>query len=452
MSDPIDALDPTLKRIHKSQLPTVEKVWPGGEVYHASDSIHASVCPAGNDIRQFYLEVVREGDLTTVPAPVISASRFVPQIMIEHLMRNKADSALGVKFKPGEEITCMEGAMHTFVTPIVPRCEMEGDYRFEGGHRVPPFGNTTVGAGENKTTNVRKTRPVVMSATIHLDFEFAGREQVMRDLCTLRDEEIVGKDLNSGPAFQILTRASKQDQASRDAYDNELRAHMVYHLLTHRRLPALSEAKKPMSKDYATTWLESLIVADLSLPEQFLGKFLTISRTQVLSIEMLFTAMFQIVRNEFSALEALCTQGYVYTYDPTSIFAGAIGAVILNRLFIAALKYLSDHSQLAHMRVLGFNDYGDRAAVGLLKTALVRQESVEVVSKAAVFGGDGGTYDVGEWEAAKGAMLVIHNNSDGFGQNIETEGMSSLDGAIGGRSSAAASLERSRPDLLDYIF
>ena len=49
-------------------------------------------------------------------------------------------------------------------------------------------------------------------------------------------------------------------------------------------------------------------------------------------------------------------------------------------------------------------------------------------------------------------MLVIHNNSDGFGQNIETEGMvGSLDGAIGSSSSAAASLERNRKDLLDFI-
>jgi len=49
-------------------------------------------------------------------------------------------------------------------------------------------------------------------------------------------------------------------------------------------------------------------------------------------------------------------------------------------------------------------------------------------------------------------MLVVHNNSDGFGQNIETEyALGSLDGAVGSNSSAAASLYRGREDLLDFI-
>lgn len=53
---------------------------------------------------------------------------------------------------------------------------------------------------------------------------------------------------------------------------------------------------------------------------------------------------------------------------------------------------------------------------------------------------------------AKSAMSVIHNNSDGFGQNIETEAMTgSLDGAIGSSSSVAASLERSRGHLSNFI-
>ncbi|KAJ5046611.1 uncharacterized protein L3040_003849 [Drepanopeziza brunnea f. sp. 'multigermtubi'] len=121
---------------------------------------------------------------------------------MEHPMRNKADAALGV--------TCMEGAMDTFVTPIVPRCEIEGDYRFAGGLQVPPFGSMMIsgGAGEGGERSIRRTRPVVMSATIQLDFEQPvgpGAGQVMGDLCRFRSKELVGGDLlkSSAAAFQM---------------------------------------------------------------------------------------------------------------------------------------------------------------------------------------------------------------------------------------------------------
>jgi hypothetical protein len=58
--------------------------------------------------------------------------------MTVHLMQRKKSSAIGVKFETHclDKITDMEGALHTFVTPIVPYCEMVGDYRFEGMHGV----------------------------------------------------------------------------------------------------------------------------------------------------------------------------------------------------------------------------------------------------------------------------------------------------------------------------
>lgn len=59
-------------------------------------------------------------------------------------MRRKKDTAIGVKFigrkirsAPAsgtikqDEITNMEGAMHTFVTPVVSRVEIIGDYRYD---------------------------------------------------------------------------------------------------------------------------------------------------------------------------------------------------------------------------------------------------------------------------------------------------------------------------------
>lgn len=51
----------------------------------------------------------------------------------------------------------------------------------------------------------------------------------------------------------------------------------------------------------------------------------------------------------------------------------------------------------------------------------------------------------------KNWALVLHNNSDAFGQNIETEGETSMDGVIGYNSDAAVQLERGRSDLVNII-
>jgi hypothetical protein len=78
-----------------------------------SDDLHASPVPSGANARDFYLNEVDWKDL---PPPLVSHSEFVPLVMVEHLMKRKKDSALGVKFTqrgPGslkiDEITNMEG-------------------------------------------------------------------------------------------------------------------------------------------------------------------------------------------------------------------------------------------------------------------------------------------------------------------------------------------------------
>ncbi|PVH76719.1 hypothetical protein DL98DRAFT_517808 [Cadophora sp. DSE1049] len=312
------------------------------------------------------------------------------------------------------------------------------------------------------------TRSVVMSASIHMDFELSS---VMTELCRLRGAEVVGRDLGEDPSWKILSKEDKQDTVLRDAYDEALRQHMVFHLMSSRRLPAVSEqSNKVMNREQALSLLSLLISnsSPIDIPAHLTNQHVKIN-SRTLSLELLFATAFHLVRNEFSALEALCPQGYVYTYDPASIFAGSVGAGLLNRLFILAVKHLSSHNQLTNLRIFGFNNYADRPALELLKTALAAQPNVIVVSKSELFqaedgryddgtwlegkgNGDGGRYDVSKWPSAKRAMLVIHNNSDAFGQNVETEGMGgSLDGAVGASSSAAGTLERGRGDLLDYV-
>jgi hypothetical protein len=281
-----------------------------------------------------------------------------------------------------------------------------------------------------------------------MDFE---NSQVMFRACKLDPVEVEGADL--GDNWEgILSTELKQDDWARTRYDQMLRRHMVFHLTSGRILPAKRDAPEVFDLESSIRLLEDAIWRDEDSGLQLKDKYTRVHNDQVLSLEMLFNIALHQARNEFSALEALCPQGYVYTYDPASIFSQEIGARILNRLMLNAVKHLSNKSQLELMRIFAFNDYADRGIVGLATKALELQTNVRVVRKEQLFRGAGGTYDIGDFKEARGCMLVVHNNSDGFGQNIETEGVyGSLDGAIGSQSSGAASLERGRNDLLDFL-
>lgn len=376
-------------------------------------------------------------------------------------MRRKKDGAIGVKFVPKggyrtfgrdkpDEITNMEGALHTFVTPVVGRCEMTGDYRYSaahGGHGVSDYGNVEPEEGDRKRM-VRLTRSVVMSASIHMDFE--GTKVLLR-LCKLDSHECLGVDLLRDRYWHVLSVADKQDDQKRDVYDDLLKRHMVFHLTRDGRLPARRNVKAMNFKE-TLSFLDEAITRG-SVAEKVVGKFAELLNDQVVSLELLFSTALHQVRNEISALEVLCPNGYVYTYDPASIFAREIGPPLLNHLMLAGLRALSDSSYFKNMRIFAFNDYADRNILSLVARALTKQTHVQVVRKEDLFKGPDGRYEIGRYEKAVGAMLVVHNNSDAFGQNIETEGdFGSLDGALGVNSSAAASLARDRDDLLKFVF
>jgi len=408
------------------------------EASGTSASIHASPVPTEDSPRTFYLS-----DPQLVPPPLISCSPFVPPALVHHLMRNKKSSALGIKFVPGgrDSVTNMEGAMHSFVTPVVPRCEMVGDYVWRGRHALAYFGNS-----EKK----RLCRSVVLSASIQPDFE---DDQIMLTLSKLGTNVVEGYDLLIGDKWDLLSVDRKQDRRERAVYDAELRAHMIFHLTHAHFLPAKQDVSdlNILSTRATIDYLNQMIISKRVTGQHLEGKFLKLIGGEILSLELLFNIAVQQARNEFSALEALCPQGYVYTFDPASIFAATIGAAILNRLMLCALQMLSKHNKFANMRVYAFNDYTEPAIMPLVRIVLEEQQ-VRVMKKADLFMGKGGLYDVEEYEGCEGAMLVLHNNSDGFGQNIETEYMGcSLDGVIGASSSGAASLQRSREDLLDFV-
>ncbi|KZV96857.1 hypothetical protein EXIGLDRAFT_732164 [Exidia glandulosa HHB12029] len=410
----------------------------------SSDRIAGTLVPSGAQVRKFYL-----GTYSSMPGPVISASEFVPRSLVEHLMRNKKDVALAVKFvqsaHPPDAVTNMEGVMHTFVTPIVP-IKMHGDYAYRGRHSVEPFADTQ--------TKHQKARDVVLSALVQPDFE---GYKVMLELAGLRSTPTLGRPLPAD--IHIPSVEAKQDFGQRTEYDTRLCLHMIYHLVSSHRLPAAgSSSLSPVKEADAYDLLHR--VTSGSLPASAVQNvFVKVDRPSVplLSLEILFMTAYHQLRNELSALERLCAhQGYVYTSDPPSIFAQILGsAKLLVRCQAAALRALLDSSPttLSAMRAFAFNNYADQGALLLFKEALAtKAPHVAVVSKSSLFkGGSNGRRYTPTHEGMRGALLVLHNNSDAFGQNVETEGSSSLDGAIGCASSAAASLHRCHPHLLDHV-
>ncbi|KFY88674.1 hypothetical protein V498_06697, partial [Pseudogymnoascus sp. VKM F-4517 (FW-2822)] len=260
-----------------------------------------------------------------------------------------------------------------------------------------------------------------------------------------------------GADWRVLGDQEKWEGRGREEYDDGLKSHLVANLVADRRLPPLKVVKEKALSDAATVeFLERHIRDPQSSPRDFQNVFSAVGAPNktVVSLEFLYNTAVHQLRNEISALEVACPQGYIYTSDPPSIFVQAIGgAKIVNRLQFAALKHLasaSKYTKFVNMKAFTFNDYSDNGAMELLREALRAQRHVVVLPKAKLFRGQKGRYDPGE--ELEGGLLVVHNNSDAFGQNIETEfATGSLDGAIGASTSAAASLMRDRKDLLDWI-
>ena len=372
--------------------------------------------------------------------------------MVEHLMRDKKDSALSVKWRNTghDTITNMEGALHTYVVPLVP-VFIHGDHLYRSGiHDAVYFPET-----KRFFKTVQQARRAILSAFIQPDFE---NSKVLMQVAGLRDHPSIGKPLADD--FKILSANEKQDDTKRAAYDEQLRLHIIHHLVQSHSLPSRQTATPiALSDEQAQTFLEQLAAGNLpdgatngraALQDKFV-----VQRSGILSLELLFTSALHQFRNELSALECIsATQGYVYTFDPPRIFAQKLDQSdkLLNRCMAAALRFLIDSGvQFTNMRAFAIGDFSDKTIVGVLKHAFAGQPHVVVLSKYDLYPKPAQTYVPPK--TGKGALLVLHNNSDAFGQNIETEGpSSSLDGLVGNISSAAASLHRQHPRLLEHVF
>jgi len=410
--------------------------------YGRSDALETTRVPSGTNPRDYYLK-----NFVTMLGPIISHSEFVPRNIVQHLMRDKKDSALGVKWENTghDTVTNMEGALHTYVVPLVP-VFMHGDHVYRSGHDAVHF---------PAVDGFAQARRVILSALIQPDFESS---EALMQVAGLRNDLSIGKPLGHG--FEILSASEKQDNAKRAAYDERLRQHIIYHLVESHSLPSRKDVEATaLSDEQAQILLEQLasgqLPAGASNAQAALHDKFVVQDGGILSLELLFASALHQFRNELGALEYLATgQGYVYTFDPPVIFANKLNGKdkLLNRCMAAVLRALIDGGvRFTNMRAFAIGDFADKTIVGVLKHAFAGQPHVTVLSKYDLYPKPAQTYVPPE--TGQGAILVLHNNSDAFGQNIETEGKSgSMDGLIGNVSSAAASLHRQHPLLLEHVF
>jgi len=355
------------------------------------------------------------------PPPLIGKSAFVSKQMVEHLMRDKKNLALGVKYVQGDKITNMEGALHTFVTPLC-KILMTGDYLWKG-----------TAVGQNFGSN--KVRPVILSAAINPDFE---TDSVIMPLVNLGHKKIIGKSLSASEM--------SPDQLKNEIYESNLLKHMIFHLSPDHLLPAIGEISpgQIFNPEQAQSLLESIISQPQKNPRPLMGTFMRVNGS-VISLEILYQLYIEQIQNEFKILNPNTPQGYIYTINPPSIFAKELGgAAILNRLQALAYKNLAHNGLFSHMKVMAYNNYADPSMIDLFQKILPQ---VQVISLSKLYDSNGPLKREDE-----NIALVIHNNSDAFGQNIEFEGPTSQDGMIGCFSNASLCLKRDRSDLVDSVY
>jgi hypothetical protein len=292
---------------------------------------------------------------------------------------------------------------------------------------------------------------------VQQDFEDG---KVMLRVCGVNTEATMGrKELPP-----MISRTEKQSRGPRRAYDEAIRQYLVYRLTASHQLPPQHIAERNSWTVRETLrYLENAVMNDHDLDiKSVIEDYFVRHRDHIISLEMMFKTAVCQVNNEFFLLERICPdEGYVYTFNPPAIFAQALGSQgiqLLSLIHVAAIKYVAKNRTFHRCKCIAWADFASPNIVEILQHALRRQPHIVVKRNDALFIGqrpNSENQGKGLYVAprgAEGSVLVIHNNSDAFGQNIESEQSGgSLDGVIGAYSSTAGSLMRSRQDLCNCM-
>lgn len=372
------------------------------------------------------------------------SNKIVPESLLYRLIHGKKDRASnGIKYFDGDRLTNMEGALQTFVSFVSSIC-LTGDLLWMGGQ------NGVFG----KPFDDNKVRKVVLSGLVQPDFE---NDKVLMKIAEINDFPIQGKELHSDyiyPSQDEVWEGSIGIEKMKE-YERDLQLHLIFYLTKEGTLPSKNEAKI-LSSEEAIHWIEQLIAQKetyQSVIEVIKNKAVQL-KGRFISLEVIFNMYFHQIKNEMQVLEEVLPS-YVYTIDPPSIFLSALGGlrpagIVFNCLQALAFGCIHRESPLTKLHVIACSDFDDKQMIGRLKAALPDKI---IASKQDLFDGNKQCIKyLGECNKdihfeCLNKPLVLHNNSDGFGQNIEFEGPTSLDGMLGNYSDSYKTVERGRKDF-----
>jgi hypothetical protein len=360
-------------------------------------------------------------DNPAVVPPVTIRSEFIPDAMLRHLMEDKADLAVGQKSGDidwiAKPITNVEAIYAQLQVQLV-AAHATGDIVYQGA---------------KSRFQGDLGRPVIVSTNIHPDYELPGAGKVMALLT----------EVTESPKRKLLADVLKYDT------DEGLLDALVHHH-TADGLPSLSELTANKENRYTLLNLEE---AKQEIEKRITGEtgtlqnvFVKLPSGEIHSLEALYTHYLLQLKNELLGLESLTPHGYVYTIDPPQIFARQFDSKLMTRLQILAFKQLNSEFELKGLKVIGFNEVGHPGTVDLLKSVF----GDKAVAKVPGIYSDGPTP---KYMLKQDWALVIHNNSDAFGNNLVNEGgFGSLDAAVGALTTAAVALRPSQPNRLTYCY
>jgi hypothetical protein len=174
---------------------------------------------------------------------------------------------------------------------------------------------------------------------------------------------------------------------------------------------------------------------------------------------MLFWLHYYQIIIELNSLNDMIENQYIYVYRPPSIFMSVFqeSPILSNRLRVLALQYIyfTQPFLFRKMHNMVITTFRDPTIVFLIKKYIFDLRLNNHFIRVESFDDQNTFYKHKrygfKYRGPEKMALVIPNNSDAFGRNIETEGESSVDGIVGNYSNAAYVLSTARKDLLFNI-
>lgn len=351
------------------------------------------------------------------PKPIICFNEtMVPKCYVEHILKSKINriNSIGSKYVADSAITNMEAVLNTWIVPLYAINKTADSQDI-----VPPFNVVTF-----QNNSARQT---IMSASIQPDFEVIDGSSIFMNIVELKAEKTLG-ELLTLPII-IPSNDNKNIDVIRTAYDENIRKHIIYNLISDHNLPSIAEARADQNymimtvNDCKELLYDTIVHAQAHEYVVVKNKFIEFNG-KLLSVEALFNTYVLQLTIELSGLNSILLQGYIYTIDADDRFTTGFDKYLMILFKLVALKYLYaiDRQMFSNMKCISVNTLlfpnnpDNSNIINRLNVIFNVPNAISVVEYSRLFkinNPNRGVYIGCQLDA--GFALVEHNNFDGFG-------------------------------------